>query len=85
MKIGITCQASAGGSGILATELGLALGRRGHEVHFVTMEPPFRMGRYAENVFAHYVDQISYPLFRLPPYSLALAAKINELAEEFGI
>ena len=85
MKIGITCQASAGGSGILATELGLALGRRGHEVHFVTMEPPFRMGRYAENVFAHYVDQISYPLFRLPPYSLALAAKINEVAEEFGI
>ncbi len=82
MKIGITCHPSAGGSGILATELGLALAERGHCVHFVTSEPPFRLRHYYENVQSHYVDMVSYPLFRTPPYSLALAAKICEVAEE---
>ncbi len=85
MRIGITCQSSTGGSGILATELGMALGRRGHEVHFVTTETPVRLGRFQENVYNHSVDMITYPLFRLPPYSLALASKISEVAEEFDI
>lgn len=85
VKIGITCQATAGGSGVLATELGIALARRGHEVHFVSMEEPFRLGHYESNLYTHYVDTISYPLFKLPPYTIALSSKISEIAEEFDI
>ncbi|MBI3119978.1 MAG: N-acetyl-alpha-D-glucosaminyl L-malate synthase BshA [Candidatus Hydrogenedentes bacterium] len=85
MKIGITCQASAGGSGIVATELGIALAERGHEVHFVTSDPPFRLKGFHDNIYSHYVDIVSYPLFRIPPYSLALATKISEIAEEHEI
>ncbi|NLN92124.1 MAG: N-acetyl-alpha-D-glucosaminyl L-malate synthase BshA [Candidatus Hydrogenedens sp.] len=85
MKIGITCHATAGGSGIIATELGLALARRGHEIHFVTLEAPFRLSHYEPNVFAHSVDTINYPLFKLPPYSIALASKIAEVAQEYDI
>jgi N-acetyl-alpha-D-glucosaminyl L-malate synthase BshA len=85
MRIGITCEASTGGSGILATELGMALGKRGHEVHFVTIEMPVRLGRFQENVYTHSVDMITYPLFRIPPYTLALASKISEVAGEFDI
>lgn len=85
MKIGITCQPSAGGSGILATELGIALAERGHTVHFVTTETPFRLQDFHENIFRHTVDMVSYPLFRSPPYSLALATKICEVAEEHDI
>jgi N-acetyl-alpha-D-glucosaminyl L-malate synthase BshA len=85
MNIGITCHPSAGGSGILATELGLAMAARGHHVHFVTGETPFRLSGYHTNVFSHVVDTVSYPLFRIPPHSLALAAKICEVAEEYKI
>lgn len=85
MKIGITCHPSAGGSGIMATELGFALAERGHTIHFVTSEPPFRMKEYRQNLYFHYVDSVSYPLFRTPPYSLALATKISDVAEEYGI
>jgi len=85
MRIGITCHPSAGGSGILATELGLALAERGHVIHFVTFESPFRLHGYHDNIFSHSVDLVSYPLFRHPPYSLALATKISEVAEEHGI
>lgn len=83
MRIGISCQATTGGSGILATELGLALAHRGHEVHFVTQDAPFRMRKFEQNVFFHVVDVVNYPLFKIPPYSLALASKISEIAEEF--
>lgn len=85
MKLGITCHPSAGGSGILATELGIALAHRGHQVHFVTTESPFRLLDFHENIFYHSVDSPSYPLFRHPPMSLALTAKICEVAEENGI
>ena len=85
MKIGITCHPSAGGSGIMATELGLALGERGHEVHFVTSERPFRLGDPPTNVLSHSVEVASYPVFRNPPASLALATKICEVAEEYEI
>lgn len=85
MRIGITCHASAGGSGILATELGIALAERGHTVHFVTYESPFRLQGFHDNIFAHSVDIVSYPLFRNPPYSLALATKISEIALEHNI
>lgn len=85
MKIGITCHPSAGGSGVLATELGLALAERGHVVHFVTFEPTFRINTYHDNVFSHYVSTITYPLFSQPPGGLALASKIAEVAEENDI
>ena len=84
MIIGITCHPSAGGSGILATELGIDLARRGHTIHFVTYEIPFRLTGFYNNIICHHVDTASYPLFRHPPASLALATKISEVAEEFG-
>jgi N-acetyl-alpha-D-glucosaminyl L-malate synthase BshA len=85
MRIGITCHPSAGGSGILATELGMALAERGHVVHFVTEHVPFRLTGFHENIVCHYVDSASYPLFRTPPFALALAAKISEVADENDI
>ncbi|MEK7794467.1 MAG: N-acetyl-alpha-D-glucosaminyl L-malate synthase BshA [Candidatus Hydrogenedentota bacterium] len=85
MKIGITCQPSTGGSGIMATELGMALAKRGHEIHFVTTERPFRLVDFQPNLISHTVDVVSYPLFHDPPVSLALAAKISEVAEENGV
>jgi N-acetyl-alpha-D-glucosaminyl L-malate synthase BshA len=84
MKIGITCHPSAGGSGIMATELGLALAERGHEVHFVSFERPFRLDEFRSNLFVHTVDVASYPLFSHSPSSLALATRISEVAEEAG-
>ena len=82
MKIGITCYPTYGGSGALATELGLDLARRGHEVHFITYAMPFRLRGYVERVFFHEVDTISgrYPLFEHYPYTLALASKQHEVA-----
>lgn len=85
MKIGITCHPSAGGSGILATELGIAMADRGHEVHFVTSQMPFRLDEFHENITFHTVTFPSYSLFQYPPYTLALANKIFEVAEEYGI
>ncbi len=85
MKIGITCHPTTGGSGILATELGLALAERGHEVHFVTFESPFRLTGFHNNVFSHSVPTAAYSLFRNPPSSLALATKIADIAEEYDI
>ncbi len=85
MKIGITCHPSAGGSGILATELGIALANEGHAVHFVTHEAPFRLLEFHENVFYHTVDVPAYSLFRYPPYTLALSNKICEIADENAI
>src|SRR5688500_18084941 len=82
MKIGITCYPTYGGSGALATELGLDLARRGHEVHFITYAMPFRLRGYTERVYFHEVDTITgrYPLFEHFPYTLALASKQHEVA-----
>ncbi|MFN0177260.1 MAG: N-acetyl-alpha-D-glucosaminyl L-malate synthase BshA [Gemmatimonadales bacterium] len=82
LKIGITCYPTYGGSGALATELGLELGRRGHEVHFITYAMPFRLREYTERVYFHEVDTSTghYPLFEHYPYSLALASKQYEVA-----
>jgi N-acetyl-alpha-D-glucosaminyl L-malate synthase BshA len=82
MKIGITCYPTYGGSGALATELGLELARRGHEVHFITYASPFRLRGYAERVFFHEVETTMgrYPLFDHYPYTLALASKQHEVA-----
>ncbi len=82
MKIGITCYPTYGGSGAVATELGLDLARRGHEVHFITYASPFRLRGYAEGVYFHEVDTRMgrYPLFDHFPYTLALASKQHEVA-----
>ncbi len=87
MKIGITCYPTYGGSGALATELGLDLSRRGHEVHFITYAMPFRLRGYVERVYFHEVDTVSgrYPLFEHFPYTLALASKQHEVALREGL
>ena len=85
MNIGISCHASAGGSGVLATELAIALADRGHQVHIVSDEAPFRLSGFRTNLYSHGVDAVSYPLFRTPPYTLALANKISEVVREHDI
>jgi N-acetyl-alpha-D-glucosaminyl L-malate synthase BshA len=80
VKIGITCYPTYGGSGAVATELGLALAERGHEVHFVTYAQPFRLVGLHERVFYHEVEMEDYPLFEHPPYSLALAVALHDAA-----
>ncbi|HED31636.1 MAG TPA: N-acetyl-alpha-D-glucosaminyl L-malate synthase BshA [Prosthecochloris aestuarii] len=80
MNIGISCHHTYGGSGAIATELGKALARRGHVVHFINRSAPFRLGSFTENIFYHEVEAMHYPLFDCPFYSLALASKIAEVA-----
>ena len=80
MKIGITCYPVYGGSGVVATELGIQLARRGHEVHFITYAQPFRLPYYMERIYYHEVDVPKYPLFDYPPYDLALAAAMHNTA-----
>jgi N-acetyl-alpha-D-glucosaminyl L-malate synthase BshA len=82
MKIGITCYPTYGGSGAVATELGLALAERGHEVHFVSYDQPFRLDHFREGVFFHEVEMEDYPLFEHPPYSLALAVALHDTARK---
>ncbi|MBX2818699.1 MAG: N-acetyl-alpha-D-glucosaminyl L-malate synthase BshA [Rhodothermaceae bacterium] len=81
MKIGITCYPVYGGSGVVATELGIALAARGHEIHFISYALPFRLGKLAPNIFFHEVDVTSYPLFEYPPYSLTLTSKMASIAK----
>jgi L-malate glycosyltransferase len=87
MKIGITCYPTYGGSGAVATELGLELARRGHQVHFITYDSPFRLRGYTERVFFHQVDTRMgrYPLFDHFPYTLALASKQHEVVMREGL
>lgn len=82
MRIGITCYPTYGGSGAVATELGLELGQRGHQVHLISYASPFRLRGFAENVYYHEVDLSGvYPLLEYFPYSLALAVKQHEVAQ----
>jgi len=81
LRIGITCYPSYGGSGVVATELGKQLAQRGHEVHFITYEVPFRLNRFEENIYFHGVEVPNYPLFNHPPYLIALANKMVEVAK----
>ena len=85
MKIGITCYPTYGGSGAVATELGIALAARGWEVHFITYRPPFRLPEYLPNVYFHEVDVGHYPLFEYPPYDLALAVRMHQVIQEQGL
>ncbi|MBN1504065.1 MAG: N-acetyl-alpha-D-glucosaminyl L-malate synthase BshA [Candidatus Eisenbacteria bacterium] len=84
-RVAITCYPTAGGSGVVATELGLELARTGHEVHFVTSALPVRLRSFDKNVYFHQVDTHFYPLFLDAPYSLSLAAKMAEVAESHSI
>ena len=79
MKIGIVCYPTYGGSGVIATELGIELAKRGHQVHFITYAQPMRLDRFQDNIFYHEVEQPHYPLFEFPLYSLALAGKIIDV------
>lgn len=82
MRIGIACYPTYGGSGALATELGIELAARGHEIHFITYAQPFRLTSFHEGVFFHEVEVPYYPLFEYPPYSLALAVQMHEVARQ---
>lgn len=81
MKIGIVCYPTFGGSGVVATELGKALAKEGHQVHFITYTQPARLDFFSENVFYHEVSIPTYPLFQYPPYELALASKMVNVAQ----
>jgi len=81
MKIGITCYPTYGGSGVVATELGIKMAALGHEVHFIAYALPYRLGAFETNVFFHEVDVLQYPLFEYPPYSLSLAHKMVDVIE----
>jgi N-acetyl-alpha-D-glucosaminyl L-malate synthase BshA len=81
MKIGIVCYPTFGGSGVVATELGKALAKEGHKIHFITYSQPSRLDFLNENLFYHEVDFRSYPLFEFPPYELALASKMVSVAK----
>jgi N-acetyl-alpha-D-glucosaminyl L-malate synthase BshA len=82
VRIGIVCYASVGGSGVVATELARSLARRGHEVHLVSTDPPFRLRDYQAGLAFHRVDTPSYPLLREPQYLLSLANRLVQLARE---
>jgi len=83
--IGITCYPSQGGSGVVATELGLHLARRGCEVHFISSSLPFRLRRYQDNIFYHQVEMPTYPVFQHSPYTLALATAMSEVAQRCSL
>jgi N-acetyl-alpha-D-glucosaminyl L-malate synthase BshA len=85
LKIGITCYPTVGGSGILAAELGEELAARGHEVHFISYERPFRMPLNAPRVFFHPVQINTYDLFKYPDYTLPLSVKLAEVSRDHGL
>ena len=85
MKIGITCYPTYGGSGVVATELGIELAARGHEIHFISYAQPFRLSGREERIHFHEVSVSNYPLFEFPPYSLALATRMSEVAVYYDL
>ena len=85
MKIGITCYPTYGGSGVVATELGLELAQRGHEIHFISYAQPIRLRGSEPNIRYHEVEVSRYPLFDYPPYDLALATRMAEVAQLYDL
>src|SRR5438445_12765398 len=85
MKIGITCYPTYGGSGVVATELGLELARRGHEIHFISYSQPIRLTGPEPNIQYHEVEVTRYPLFEYPPYDLALATPMAEVSQLYEL
>ncbi|MGB9770792.1 MAG: N-acetyl-alpha-D-glucosaminyl L-malate synthase BshA [Candidatus Kapaibacteriota bacterium] len=85
MNIAIVCYPTIGGSGIVATELAYGFAEYGNKVHIISYSPPFRFGKFSENIFFHNVTPTNYPLFEFPLYTLALTAKIAEIVEQEDI
>ncbi len=85
MKIGITCYPTYGGSGVVATELGQELAQRGHEIHFISYAQPIRLRGEEPNIHYHEVEVSRYPLFDYPPYDLALATRMAEVAQLYDL
>ena len=85
MNIGIVCYPTFGGSGVLATELGMALSKKGHEIHFITYNPPVRLEVISSGVHFHQVNMQEYPLFKHQPYELALTSKMVQVVEKYNI
>src|SRR5215469_1210324 len=85
MRIGITCYPTYGGSGVVATELGLELAQRGHQIHFISYSQPIRLTAPQPNIHYHEVEVSRYPLFDYPPYDLALATRMAEVAELYDL
>ena len=85
MKIGITCYPTYGGSGVVGTELGIELAERGHEVHFIAYQQPIRLTNNHPRILFHEVTVSQYPLFEYPPYDLALATRMAEVAENYNL
>jgi N-acetyl-alpha-D-glucosaminyl L-malate synthase BshA len=85
LRIGITCYPTYGGSGVVATELGIELAARGHDIHFITSSAPFRLTGREANIHFHQVEVFHYPLFEHPPYDLALATRMAEVAEFYKL
>ena len=85
MKIGVVCYPTFGGSGVLATELGLGLAKKGHQVHFITYRTPFRLTSFQENVYYHEVNDLNYPLFEYAPYETTLASKMVDVVLHEGL
>ena len=82
MKIGIVCYPTYGGSGVVATELGKSLAKKGHEIHFITYSQPTRLDFFSEHLHYHEVAIKSYPLFQYAPYELALTGKMVSVVEQ---
>jgi N-acetyl-alpha-D-glucosaminyl L-malate synthase BshA len=80
LKIGIVCYPTYGGSGVVATELGIALAEKGHEVHFISYNQPFRLDLFSEKIYYHEVSVPDYPLFEYAPYELNLTSKLIDVA-----
>jgi N-acetyl-alpha-D-glucosaminyl L-malate synthase BshA len=85
VKIGVTCFATQGGSGVIAAELGMSLAQRGHDIHFICPELPFRIEELSARMYFHPVHTVSYPVFTSPPYVLALASKMSLIARDAGL
>lgn len=85
MKIGITCYPSMGGSGIIATDLGIKMAERGHDVHFITSNIPFRICKPLPNITFHQVEVNQYAVFQYPPYDITLSTKISDVIKEYDL
>lgn len=85
MRIGISCYPTVGGSGAVATELGKALAHKGHQVHFIVTDVPFRLGEFHQNIYIHELETTTYPVLRTPPYDFSLAALMADIVARYDL
>jgi len=85
MRIGISCYPTVGGSGAVATELGKALAHKGHQVHFIVTDIPFRLGEFHQNIYIHELETATYPVLRTPPYDFSLAALMADIVARYDL